>query len=80
MDGMTVMTLMAAGKVNPNVAYLRRGTTRQSASAYGGPSAVSDSSEAYLTVVEVLLETSKGADGALSCERSGFGRQKVAGM
>ena len=58
--------------VNPNVADLYRGKTRQ------GELDVASRSlgkvEAYLTVSEVLPEASKGADGVLWSEFSGFGR------
>ena len=36
--------------------------------------------EAYLTVREILPETSKGADGVAWCEFSGFGRQQVCNV
>jgi hypothetical protein len=36
--------------------------------------------EAYLTVREILTETSKGADGVAWCEFSGFGRQQVCNV
>ena len=59
-------------RVNPNVAYLRRGKTRKSASDVA--SRRLGQIEAYLTVREVLSETSTAADGVLSRERSGFCR------
>jgi len=64
--------------VNPNVANLCRGKTRQGASDVASHSL--GQVEAYLTVREVLPETSKGADGADWCEFSGFGRQQVCNV
>ena len=64
--------------VNPNVAKMCRGKTRQ-----GAPDVASHSLgkvEAYLTVREILPETSKGADGVAWCEFSGFGRQQVCNV
>ncbi len=58
--------------VNPNVAKMYRGKTRQ-----GTPDVASrrlGKVEAYLTVREILPEASKGADGVAWCEFSGFGR------
>ena len=57
---------------NPNTAKMYRGKTRQ-----GVPDAASHSLgkvEAYLTVREILPETSKGTDGVAWCELNGFGR------
>ena len=59
-------------EVNPNVAYPRRGKTRQSASNVGARRLGQD--EQYLTVREILSEASTLADGALSRERSDFYR------
>ena len=62
--------------LNPNVANLCRGKTRQ-----GAPDVVARSlgqAEAYLTVREVLAEASTGADGVLWRELSGFGRFRFA--
>ena len=62
--------------VNPNVANLCRGKTRQRA-----PGAVArrlGQAEAYLTVREVLAEASTGADGVLWREFSGFGGFRFA--
>jgi hypothetical protein len=59
-------------RVNPNVAKMYRGKTRQCV-----PDVASHSLgqvEAYFTVREILPETSKGADGVHWCEFSGFGR------
>jgi hypothetical protein len=58
--------------VNPNVAYPRRGKTRQSAPNVGARRLGQD--EQYLTVREILSEPSTLADGALSRERSDFYR------
>jgi len=58
--------------LNPNVANLYREKTRQ-----GAPDVASRSLglvETYLSVRETLPEASKGADGVLWCELSGFGR------
>ena len=55
-----------------------RGKTRQ-----GAPDVASHSLrkvEAYLTVREILPETSKGADGVAWRELSGFGRQQVCNV
>jgi len=55
-----------------------RGKTRQ-----GAPDVASHSLrkvEAYLTVREILPETSKGADGMAWREFSGFGRQQVCNV
>ena len=63
---------------NPNVAKMCRGKTRQRV-----PDVASNSLrkvEAYLTVREILPETSKGADGVLCCKSSGFGRQQVSNV
>ncbi len=63
-------------RVNPNVANLCRGKTRQ-----GAPDVVArslDQVEAYLTVREVLAEASTGADGVLWREFSGFDRFRFA--
>ena len=65
-------------RVNPNVAKMCRGKTRQ-----GVPDVASHSLrkvEAYLTVREILPETSKGADGVVWREFSGFGRQQVCNV
>ena len=56
----------------PNVAYPRRGKTRQSAPNVGARRLGQD--EQYLTVREILSEASTLADGALSRERSDFYR------
>jgi len=64
--------------LNPNVADLCQGKTHQ-----GAPDVASrrlGEVEAYLTVREILPETSKGADGVLWCELSGFGRQQVCNV
>ena len=55
-----------------NVAYPRRVKTRQSASDVDARRLGQD--EQYLTVCEILSETSTLADGALSPERSDFYR------
>ena len=60
------------GPVHPNVAYPRRGKTRQSAPNVGARRLGQD--EQYLTVREILSKASTPADGALSCERSDFYR------
>ena len=62
--------------VNPNVAYLRRGKTRKSASDAAAHRL--GRVEAYLTVREVLSEASTASDGVLSSERSGFYRCRYA--
>ena len=62
--------------INPNVAYLHRGRTRQSASDVAVRRL--GQVEAYLTVREVLSETSTAADGLLSLERSGSYRCRHA--
>ena len=56
----------------PNVAYPRRGKTRQNAPNVGARRLGQD--EQYLTVREILSEASTLADGALSHERSDFYR------
>ena len=58
--------------IYPNVAYSRRGKTRQSAPNVGARRLGQD--EQYLTVREILSEASTLADGALSRERSDFYR------
>jgi hypothetical protein len=58
--------------INPNVAYPRRGKTRQSLPDVGARRLGQD--EQYLTVGEILSESSTLADGALSRERSDFFR------
>ncbi len=58
--------------LNPNVAYPRRGKTRQSAPDVDARRLGQD--EQYLTVREILSEASTLADGALSRERSDFYR------
>jgi hypothetical protein len=63
-------------KLNPNVANLCRGKTRQ-----GAPDVAArrlGKAEAYLTVREVLAETSTGADSVLWREFSGFCRFRFA--
>jgi hypothetical protein len=57
---------------NPDVASPPQGKTRQSALNVGARRLGQD--EQYLTVREILSETSTLADGALSCERSDFCR------
>jgi len=55
-----------------------RGKTRQ-----GAPDVASHSLgkvEAYLTVREILPETSKGADGVAWCEFNGFNRQQICNV
>ncbi len=59
-------------RVYPNVAYPRRGKTRQSAPNVGARRLGQD--EQYLTVREILSEASTLSDGALSGERSDFYR------
>ena len=59
-------------RINPNVAYPRRGKTRQSAPNVGARRLGQD--EQYFTVREILSEASTLADGALSRERSDFYR------
>ena len=59
-------------QLNPNVAYPRRGKTRQSAPNVGARRLGQD--EQYLAVREILSEASTLADGALSRERSDFYR------
>jgi len=58
--------------MNPNVAYPRRGKTRQSVPNAGARRLGQD--EQYLTVREILSEVNTLADGALSRERSDFYR------
>jgi hypothetical protein len=58
--------------VNPNVAYPRRGKTRQSSPNVGARRLGQD--EQYLIVREILSEASTLADGVLSRERSDFYR------
>ena len=60
------------GTVNPNVAYPRRGKTRQSEADVGARRL--GQYEQYLTVREILSEASTLADGALSRERRDFYR------
>ena len=50
--------------INPNVAYPRRGKTRQSVSDVGARRLGQD--EQYLTVGEIRSEVNTVADGALS--------------
>ena len=57
-------------KINPTVANLLRGKTRQSVSDVAARRLGED--EAYLIVRDILSEASTVADGALSRERSGF--------
>ena len=64
------MVLASLLQVNPNVAYLRQEKTRKSAPDVSAHSI--GQVEAYFTVREVLSEASTAADGAPSCERSGF--------
>ena len=64
------------GCLDPNVANLHRGKTRQGASDVVSRSL--GQIEAYLTVREILAEASKGADGVLWREFSGFGRFRFA--
>ncbi len=59
-------------RVNPNVADLHRGKTRQSATDVAARRLGQD--EAYLTVRDILSEASTAADGVLWCERSDFVR------
>ena len=59
-------------RVNPTVADLQRGKTRQSAPDVAEHSL--GQIVAYLTVCEILADASTGADGVLWCERSGFCR------
>jgi hypothetical protein len=61
--------------VNPNVANLHRGKTRQGASDVASRSLWQV--EAYLTVREILAEASKGADGVLWREFGDFGRFRL---
>jgi len=63
-------------RVNPNVADLYRGKTRQSASDVAAHSL--GQVEAYFTVREVLAEASTVADGVLWREHSAFGRWRLA--
>ena len=65
---------MAIKVVNPNVAYPRRGKTRQSAPNVGARRLGQD--EQYLTVREILSEASTlvPPQAGLSRERSGFYR------
>ena len=67
---------MIMGKVDPNVASLCRGKTRQGASDVAAHSL--GQVEAYLTVREMLAETSTGADGVQWREYSGFCRLRFA--
>ena len=62
--------------INPNVAKMCRGKTRQGASDVA--SRRLGEVEAYFTVREILPEASKGADGVLWCEFGGFGRFRFA--
>jgi hypothetical protein len=62
--------------VYPNVAYPRRGKTRQSAPNVRARRLGQD--EQYLTVREILSQASTLADGALSRERSDFYRFEYA--
>ncbi len=62
--------------MNPNVANLLRGKTRQSVPDVAARRLGED--EAYLTVRDILSEASTVADGALSRERSGFYRCRFA--
>ena len=62
----------ASFQQNPNVAYPRRGKTRQRAPNVGARRLGQD--EQYLTVREILSQASTLADGVLSRERSDFYR------
>ena len=62
--------------IYPNIAYPRRGKTRQSARDVGARRLGQD--EQYLTVREILSEASTLADGELSRERSDFYRFEYA--
>ena len=64
------------GTVNPNVANLLRGKTRQGVSDVASHSL--GQVEAYFDVREILAEASKGADGVLWREFSGFDRFRFA--
>ena len=64
------MVLASLLQGNPNVAYLRQEKTRKRAPDVAAHRI--GQVEAYFTVREVLSEASTAADGALSCERSGF--------
>ena len=59
-------------RFNPNVAYPRRGKTRQGAPNVGARRLGQD--EQYFTVREILSEASTFADGTLSREPSDFYR------
>jgi hypothetical protein len=63
-------------QVNPNVVKMCRGKTRQGATDVA--SRRLGQVEAYFTVREILPEASKGADGVLWREFSGFGRFRFA--
>ena len=67
-----------SSNINPNVAYPRRGKTRQSEPNVGARRLGQD--EQYLTVREILSEVSTLADGALSRERSDFYRFGYASL
>ena len=71
-----VLVHIFLGEENPNVADLLRGKTRQSAPDVAAHRLGQD--EAYFTVREILAEASKGADGVLWREFSGFGRFRFA--
>jgi hypothetical protein len=71
-------TLFLVLRVNPNVANLHRGKTRQGASDVVSRSL--GQVEAYLTVREILAGASKDADDVLWCEFSGFGRFRFAAL
>jgi len=58
--------------IYPNVAYPRRGKTRQSVPDVGARRLGQD--EQYLTVREILSEASTLSDGTLSSERNDFYR------
>ena len=64
--------------MNPNVANLLRGKTRQSVPDVAARRLGED--EAYLTVRDILSEASTVADGALSRERSGFYRCRFVAL
>ena len=63
-------------RLNPNVANLHRGKTRQGASDVASRSL--GQVEAYLNVREILAEASKGTDGVLWRELVDFGRFRFA--
>ena len=70
---------MSSERLNPNVAYLYSGKTRESTFRLRRTAHRLGQVEAYLRVGEVLSEASTAVDGVLSRERKGV-RFRVSGV